>query len=178
MAQLLLLLNVIISLLLLSSCSQKAEPETYLIPATYAGKVNILLNKKDGAAKKYEGGRRVYEIPADGILVSQFKVNDGLMDREYYSVDGKGKRTRLEVFKYKHREDGSFEWIVKDKEAKGIFNDGISGQYGNTGSSQAMSYQEFTVSNYATLDSFLTKQYQISFNERLEKITGLNLTSK
>ncbi len=170
--------NIIILLQLLSSCSQKAEPETYLIPASYAGKVNILLNEKNGVAKKYEGGRRVYEIPADGILVSQFKVNDGFIDREYYSVDAKGKRTRLEVFKYKHREDGSIEWIVKDKKEKGVFNDGISGQYSSTASSRAVSYQEFTVSNYATLDSFFTKQYQTSFDERLEKITGLNLISK
>jgi hypothetical protein len=51
-----------------SSCNQKAEPETYLIPSNFVGKVNILFSRSDGVAKIYEGNRRVYKIPSNGIL--------------------------------------------------------------------------------------------------------------
>jgi len=42
----------------LIACNQKAEPEEYLIPAGFAGKVNILFGRSDGAAKAYEDERR------------------------------------------------------------------------------------------------------------------------
>ena len=103
---------LIILLQAITSCYQKAEPETYLIPSFYTGKVNILFNQtsipvkytneynKDtiytsqiGAPIKYENVRRIYEIPYTGILLTQFKENDGFIDRQYYSVDSEGKRT-------------------------------------------------------------------------------------
>jgi hypothetical protein len=160
------------------SCYQKAEPETYLIPSNFTGRVNILFNKKEGAAKKYENDRRVYEIPFNGILVTQFKTNDGFTNREYYSTDNEGKRSPLEIFKYEHNKDGTLKWIVRDKNEKGIFLDGTSGQYGNTDDPQGAQYQEFIVSNYTDLDSFYTKEYQNNFDRKLEKITGLKLTLK
>ena len=36
---------LIILLQAITSCYQKAEPETYLIPSFYTGKVNILFNQ-------------------------------------------------------------------------------------------------------------------------------------
>lgn len=163
---------------LLSSCNQKAEPETYLIPSNYTGKVNILFNKETGAAKEYDRKRRVYRIPSDGILITQFKTNDGFIDREYYSVDNTGKRTRLEVYILDNSKRDTAEYIVGDKNKKGIFGDGISGQYGNTGENKSVQYQEFIVSSYNQLDSFYTKEYRINFENRIEKITGLTLNLK
>ena len=65
---------------IVSSCYQRAEPETYLIPSNFTGEVNILFNQngvptkykneygqdtiytpKIGNPMKYENGRRVYE---------------------------------------------------------------------------------------------------------------------
>jgi len=162
----------------LSSCNQKAEPETYLVPSNFTGKVNILFNKETGAAKEYEGKRRVYRIPSHGILITQFKTNDGFTDREYYLVDSTGERTRLEVYMIDNAKRDTAEYIVGDKNKKGVFGDGISGQYGNTGDSKSAQYQEFIVSSYSQLDSFYTKEYRRDFDSRIEKITGLTLNLK
>lgn len=169
---------LIVFMQLLSSCYQQAEPETYLIPSDFTGKVNILFNKVTGEAEEYDGKRRVYKIPLDGILVTQFKKNDGTIDREYYSVDKTGKRTRLGVFMLNHSKSDTAEYIVGDKNKKGIFGDGISGQYGNTNDSKSVQYQEFIVSSYNQLDSFYTKEYRIYFDSKIEKITGLTLNLK
>jgi len=163
---------------LLSSCNQKAEPETYLIPSNFTGKVNILFDKETGAAKEYDGKRRVYKIPSDGILITQIKTNDGFIDREYYSVNDTGKRTRLEVYMLDHSKRDTAEYIVGDKNKKGIFGDGTSGQYGNTGNSKSVQYQEFIVSSYNQLDSFYTTEYRKSFDSKIEKITRLTLNLK
>ncbi|HMH20158.1 MAG TPA: hypothetical protein VK563_00210 [Puia sp.] len=178
---------------MLSSCYSKAEPETYLIPSSFSGKVNILFNQngipvkykneygKDtiyvpqiGKPIKYEDGRRVYEIPSSGILLSQFKNNDGFINRKYFLVDSNGKRISLEIFELEHYKRDSTRWVVNDKNEKGIFGDGTSGSYRNMN----IPYQDFTVSSYNGLDSFYTKEHQNNFNDRIEKITGLTLRLK
>ncbi len=173
---------------IVSSCYQRAEPETYLIPSNFTGEVNILFNQngvptkykneygqdtiytpKIGNPMKYENGRRVYEIPSNGILLTQFKKNDGFIDRQYYSIDRDGNRILLEVFKFEHLKKDSTKYIVKDKSQKGIFGDGTIGSYGNMN----IAFQDFIVSNYTELDSFYTKEYRNDFDSKIEKITGL-----
>ncbi len=178
---------------LLSSCNQKAEPETYLIPSEFKGEVNILFNQDGvpvkykneygrdtvytpeiGEKTKYENGRRLYEIPSSGILLTQFKTNDGFIDRKYYSVDSTGRRMALEVFKFEHFKKDSAGYVVNDKNQKGIFGDGTSGSYGNMN----IAFQDFTVCSYNELDSFSTKGYRKNFDSKIEKITGLTLNLK
>jgi hypothetical protein len=178
---------------MLSSCYQKAEPETYLIPSNYTGEVNILFNQNGvtekykneygrdtvfvpelGAPVKYENGRRLYKISTDGILLTQFKENDGFIDRQYYSVENNGKRTPLEIFKFEHFKQDSAGYVVSDPNKKGIFGDGTSGSYGN----MHIFFQDFTVGSYNQLDSFNAKEYRKHFDDKIEKITGLTLNLK
>jgi hypothetical protein len=147
---------------LVTGCNQKAEPETYLIPANFTGKVNILFNKEGGARKEYDEKRRLYKIPSDGILVTQFNVNDGFIDREYYTVDSTGKTTRLEVYVLDNSKRDTAEYVVGDKNKKG----------------KSVQYQEFIVSSFNQLDSFYTKQYQGDFDKKIERLTGLTLNLK
>ena len=60
--------------LILFSCGQK-EDEVYIVPKNYTGYVVIIYDQKKGVAPKYEGKKRVYEIPSNGILKTQFKGN-------------------------------------------------------------------------------------------------------
>lgn len=55
--------------------NELAEPEIHLLPAGFTGQVVILYDVADGAEAKREQGRRVYEIPASGVLRSQFPAN-------------------------------------------------------------------------------------------------------
>lgn len=163
----------LVHLLALSSCHQKAEPETYLLPNGFTGRVNIILNQKEGSEMKYEDGRRVYEIPSDGILLTQFTINDGFMDRKYYSVDGAGKRTELEVFQFEHFKKDSAGYVVNNKEQVGIFLNGTSGQYGNP--PNAVWWQEFMVCSYNNKDSLFAPQSKKEFEGKLTKKLGFEV---
>jgi hypothetical protein len=188
-----ILVIYLIALIQMLSACQKAEPETYLIPSAFKGKVNIIFNQNGipvkyknesesdivytpqmGIPVKYENGRRIYEIPSDGLLLTQFKDNYGVIDRQYYSVDSEGKRIPLEIFKYEYGSDGTIKWIVKDKNTKGVFLDGTSVSYGNMN----IPAQEFIISSYTNLDSFYTKEYRNNFDDKLDKATGLKLYLK
>jgi hypothetical protein len=68
----------------------KAEPEVHLIPKGYKGPVIIIFDDKQGRPEKYENGKRVYEIPMDGVLKTQFKKQQGFIepnDLKYYYYD-------------------------------------------------------------------------------------------
>lgn len=79
------------------SCAQeKGEDSIRLIPEDYVGPVVIIFNQSDGEPAKYEGNKRVYEIPKNGILKTQFTKNIGYQKNEFYYVSNEGKRTNIE----------------------------------------------------------------------------------
>jgi hypothetical protein len=151
-------------------CNKNPEPETYLIPKGFTGRIDVILDQANGLPKKYENGRRVYEIPSNGILLTQFKDEYGIVNRQYFYVDSIGKRYPLPIYKYKHNEDGTVSPIVTNNDEIGIFIDGTTGIYGNS-DEKRIPYQEFIVSNFnklkeiEPLDSFLV---------RMQKTTGFN----
>ena len=63
--------------LMLNSCSVNGEQEIIIVPKNFKGYIIIIFNQKNAMPPKYEGGKRVYEIPQSGILKTQFKPNDG-----------------------------------------------------------------------------------------------------
>jgi hypothetical protein len=67
---------------ILSSCG---EQEAVVVPDNYKGYIVVIFNQKNGDPIKYEGKKRVYEIPQDGILKTQFEPNDGWRESsEFY----------------------------------------------------------------------------------------------
>ena len=131
------------------SCDQ-AEPEDYLIPKGYKGRVNIIFNQKRGVPPKYENGKRVYVIPRNGILLTQFKDQYGFINHHYYYVDNDNKRTPLKIFWYNNFVDSTSK---ANRNEVGIFSDATSGVYGNND----VKYEEFDVSDYFSLDSLESK---------------------
>ena len=164
-----IIINLIVAMQLLISCHQKAEPEIYLIPESFTGKVNIIFNRKEGNEKKYQGENRVYEIPSDGVLLTQFTTNDGFINRRYYYKNQLGELKPLQTFEADTTKTNKH----LDKTEIGIFLDGISGVYGNSGEPTALEYQEFIVSNYNNLNNFFTAGYNKIFSKRIEQISGL-----
>jgi hypothetical protein len=73
---------VVIFVLLLASafniCNmQIGDDEVFILPDGYRGVVFILYNQPNGNPVKYELEKRVYEIPSNGILKTQFSFNVG-----------------------------------------------------------------------------------------------------
>ena len=85
---------LLLALVTLAGCGY-AEPEIHLIPDGYVGPVFIVQEWPDGQPERYEEGRRLYEIPADGLLLTQFSSNDGIIDDRYYYVSPSGERREI-----------------------------------------------------------------------------------
>ena len=84
------------SLEFMGSCKQQLEAEIYLVPKGYQGAVYIIFNQKSGVSPKYENKMRLYEIPLNGILQTQFKPNEEWHNLPLcFYVDDYGKRFEI-----------------------------------------------------------------------------------
>jgi len=92
------MIRVTILMILLSmvGCAQKAEDTIRLIPEGYEGPVMIIYNQKDGVPKEYEENKRVYRIPDNGLLRTQFEPNYGVQNHQFFYVDSIGERTKIQ----------------------------------------------------------------------------------
>ena len=59
------------------SCNEVGEQEIYLIPQGFQGAVFVIFNQKGGTPAKYDDHKRIYEVPDDGVLRTQFHPNKG-----------------------------------------------------------------------------------------------------
>ncbi len=157
----------------ITGCDNHPEPETYLLPKGFTGRATVIFNQKNGLPIKYENGRRVYEIPANGILLTQFKDEYGIVNHQYFYVDSRDSRTALPLFGEEHNPDGTTKWLIKDKNEIGIFFDGTTGQYDE---GQKAPFQMFVVCNYIKMDSFFTPEYKKQFENKLIILTGRKIS--
>ena len=156
-----ILLNFFIAFLLINC--KVVESNTFLIPVGFKGKVIIIFEQKNGTPTKYEKGRRIYDIPNDGILLTQFKLAYGLNDSKFYYKDSMDNRVQLTDFN--NAEESKLSNTV------GIFASGTTGVYGNSGSSTSVTFLAFNVSNYEYLDSISNKVYIDKFKRKvIEKV--------
>ena len=85
---------LILCFFILAGCG-KTENTLTLIPEGFTGTVKIKFNQESGTDKKYEGEKRVYEIPKNGILKTKFNPQFGYHFPEYYYISESGKRTEI-----------------------------------------------------------------------------------
>ena len=74
--------HVLIPLILLFalfSC-KKSEREILVLPKGFKGYVIVIFNQENGTPINYKDRSRVYEIPQDGVLRTQFPTNGGWGD--------------------------------------------------------------------------------------------------
>jgi hypothetical protein len=140
---------------------KKTEPESFLVPTDFRGKVHILHSESCGTEKEYEMRRRLYRIPENGILLSQFNLEDGLVDHEYYLTDSLGNRTQLRSLDITNYNKSS----EKDQSLKneiGVFRlaSGV-GQHRNEGEYH---FTEFYIGTVAQYRACLNKQYENQFD--------------
>lgn len=89
---------------------RKAEPETFLIPEGFRGEFVIFYEEPCGSPPKYVDGRRVYEIPESGVLVTAFDKNKGYLDRKFFFVSSSGTLRELPEFRRQNYETERKEW--------------------------------------------------------------------
>jgi hypothetical protein len=52
------------------------QPEMYLTSVGYQGPIIVIYNQSDGQPIKYDGKARIYEVPENGIVLSQFSFSN------------------------------------------------------------------------------------------------------
>ncbi len=73
-------------MLLLTNCNLVGEQEVIVTPKNFKGYILVIYNQEHGSPVKYIGRKRLYEIPQNGILKTQFKINTGWHElTEFYS---------------------------------------------------------------------------------------------
>jgi hypothetical protein len=82
---------------MLTSCTN-GEQEVIVVPKNFKGYIIIIHNQKNGMQKKYEGKKRVYEIPQNGILKTQFNVNDGWQQFAEFYYEKIAPENKLSTF--------------------------------------------------------------------------------
>ncbi|HVT86137.1 MAG TPA: hypothetical protein VHD35_13115 [Chitinophagaceae bacterium] len=144
-----------------------SDTADYLIPANYTGRIAVVFNQQQGQKPKYSNGRRIYEIPANGILLTQFDYKPGFVNYRYFHVDKKGNKTLLPIYEYDYNKDGTVHYLVKNKEQIGIFGNGTSVAYASDGSAPGL---EVFVSTFNGLDTVEKMEH---FNQRVDTLLGL-----
>lgn len=148
----------------------KPDKELFLIPDGYRGNVIVIYNQKDGIKEEYEGGRRVYRIPKTGVLFSQFKDEEGIINQEYYYVSVDGKRRKLGVLDSR---DFNEEWTTEknpkepSRDSLAIFNPGSTGTMGNSDDPDKMVFSELSVGTYKGIRSL--QDFKLEYIDSLKK---------
>lgn len=146
----------------LSSCGQKVK-ETFFVPGGFEGRINVIFNQPNAAAIPIENGRRIYNIPADGILVTSSKFEAGWIDQEYYYIGKDGKKTQIPVLDFNTKD-------VPDKPS--VINYGVTGVYGSSTDTHPLKYAECIIASKATNDSIYSPAARAAFDELIIKKSG------
>jgi hypothetical protein len=87
------------------------QHEIFLIPQGHEGLAVVMFDQPNGQPVKYEGGMRVYEIPPDGVLRTQFSM-PGTHHSEALYVDQQGHRTEVVLSDFCQGAKGSDTTVV------------------------------------------------------------------
>ncbi|WP_420576355.1 DUF6843 domain-containing protein [Ekhidna sp.] len=93
---------LVILIVLFQSC-RFAEDEHFYIPESFEGTVVIFFDQTDGQDEEYSNdGGRIYRIPKNGILFTEFSANYGAVNAKYYYVNEFGRVTKEIRPVYRH----------------------------------------------------------------------------
>jgi hypothetical protein len=148
----------------LISCNNY-EKEIYLLPEHFHGRVNVVFNQKNGEKRVYENGDRIYKIPKDGVLVTQFEKQEGYMNTQYYFIDANNIRTPLRIA----------EGDELGKNEPGIYREGTRGVVGNSSEKNSFKYLEFYVTDKINLKNYFLDDSINQFNNKVrDKVMKIN----
>ena len=165
------LIVVVISMFFVSflgSYFTRPEKETYLIPHNFEGQFRIIYGEKCGVNPTYEDGRRVLQIPDNGILIIQPEFEAGTIDHEYYLVNKDGSRKQVDmIWNYKQRTTKSPTVLLGPSGSMGgaMPDGGYSSE-----SPLAIHYTDFTVFNGDTTTK--SERENFKFEQHFDSLTN------
>jgi hypothetical protein len=163
-----LFLSALIVLTMSFSCTRKAEKEKFLIPKDYRGRVVVFFDQKKGFKKEYIDKARIYRIPANGILLTQFSENPGIQ-----SVDKNEIAFAFYDDSTKQEKNIPMKPLNADPKKVYVFN-------GSTGKINDYPYYECIIDKQENVQNYFVKNAQgtdVEPNDTWDKIlrtAGLN----
>jgi len=79
-------------------CNFAGEQEVIIVPRDFKGYIIVFLNERNGTPPKYSGTKRVYDVPQNGVLKTQFKYNDGWRELPEYYYDKIAPENKLKSY--------------------------------------------------------------------------------
>lgn len=133
--------------ILISACAdpqRQREPETYSLPDGYVGSFYVIYKVPNGEPKKIVNGARAFDIPADGVLLTQSDLNPGWIDTDKIKFYYRKKSGELQEIK--ERWTGSVADTKENRADKRvmIFGGGV-GTFQKTADSCYITHKEFHV---------------------------------
>jgi hypothetical protein len=93
-----------------------ASDDIFLIPKGFRGQVIVLYAQPHGEPKEFDGKWRIYRVPQNGILKTQFKLKGNVIDLErtkYFFIDARGNKRPIKEFcDYCDKKDTSTVQII------------------------------------------------------------------
>lgn len=151
----------------------KAEPEIFLIPQNFRGQFEIVFVEPCGKSLTYEKGYRLYQIPNDGVLITNAKRSLGVIDRKFYLVDENGNKTELPAFHWSSFEEEKADWhwtFSKTKLSKDLV--GVFWAYSNGFSFIVSDFNSLENQNKETKEN-LRKQFSEKLSAALQECRTL-----
>lgn len=133
-------------------------PERYLIPKDFRGVVYVVFDQENGKEKENEGIHRVYRIPENGILFTQFSQNEDVYSfQEFFFVDSDG--TRQELGELDNRR---FNWpntinprtTEPPRDSLVVFNQRTTGRILSSGGQNYYNYKALTIGKYNEIEKW------------------------
>ena len=175
------LIVVVVGLYLFSFVSSyltRPEKETYLIPEGYKGTVLVIFNQPNGEKPEYEDGRRIYRIPQSGVLFTQLKDEQGIINQEYFYISPNGQRRKLGVLDTR---DFNEEWTTEKnpheppRDSLAVFNPGTMGTMGGSDDKNNKVFLQLSVGTYNDMKNLhdFSNDYIDSLQNANRKKNGL-----
>lgn len=151
-----------------SSYLTQPEKETYLIPNDFEGEFRVVYGEMCGINPPFENDRRVLNIPENGILIIQPKFEAGTIDHEYFLVDKKGNRKKINrLWDYKQQTTELPGVLLGGSGSVGrAMPDGAS----SSDSPLAIHFTDFTVFNKDT--TVRDEREELKFQQRFDSLTN------
>ena len=161
-----------------SSYLTRPEKETYLIPEGYKGTVLVIFNQLNGEKPEYEDGRRIYRIPQTGVLFTQLKDEQGIINQEYFYISPNGQRRKLGVLDTR---DFNEEWTTEKnpheppRDSLAVFNPGTMGTMGGSDENNNKVFLQLSVGTYNDMKNLhdFSNDYIDSLQNANRKKNGL-----
>lgn len=85
-------LIIVTGVFLFHKWKNNSEDEVFVLPEEFIGPVMVHYNTSGGQPERYLNSKRVYDIPKEGVLKTEFKYQEGFRQITYLTANGRKLR--------------------------------------------------------------------------------------